>query len=97
MNGGTRTDGILNSRKMRSVGPLIRFVRHGQMLDDAPWEWGSTGGWAAGMPEFFQNMPGGVYDNIYEDLDDTPADWHITEVRAHCLSVVRCFLRTDLI
>ena len=82
---------------MRSVGPLIRFVRHGQMLDDAPWEWGSTGGWAAGMPEFFQNMPGGVYDNIYEDLDDTPADWHITEVRAHCLSVVRCFLRTDLI
>ena len=39
---------------MRAVGPLIRFVRHGTMLDDAPWEWGSTGGWCADMPEFFQ-------------------------------------------
>ena len=26
-------------------------------------------------------MPNGVYDNIYEDLDDSPVSWHITEVR----------------
>ena len=29
-----------------------------------------------------QGMPSGVYDNIYEDLDDSPVSWHITEVRA---------------
>ncbi|KAJ1477029.1 hypothetical protein T484DRAFT_3048194 [Baffinella frigidus] len=23
-------------------------------LDEAPWEWGSTGGWSQGMPKFFQ-------------------------------------------
>ena len=50
------------------------------MLDDAPWTWGSTGGWCADMPEFFQGMPSGVYDNIYDDLDDSPVSWHITEV-----------------
>ena len=36
------------------------------------------------MPDFFQNMPGrgeeGVYANIWQDLDTTPAVWHITEV-----------------
>jgi len=32
------------------------------------------------MPEFFQDMPGGVYDNIYDDLDDSPVTWSITEV-----------------
>jgi hypothetical protein len=32
------------------------------------------------MPEFFHDMPGGVYDNIYDDLDDSPVTWHITEV-----------------
>lgn len=32
------------------------------------------------MPEFFQGMPNGVYDNIYDDLDDSPVTWHITEV-----------------
>ena len=52
------------------------------MLDDAPWEWGSTGGWCNDMPEFFQGMPNGVYDNIWEDLDDSPVSWHITEVAA---------------
>jgi len=31
------------------------------------------------MPEFFQGMPSGVYDNIYDDLDDSPVTWHITE------------------
>jgi len=25
-------------------------------------------------------MPSGVYDNIWEDLDDSPVSWHITEV-----------------
>jgi len=60
--------------------PLIHYVkRSGQMLDDAPWSWGQTGGWSQGMPEFFQGMPGGVMDNIYEDLDDSPVTWHITE------------------
>ena len=30
---------------------------------------------------YLQGMPNGVYDNIYEDLDDSPVSWHITEVR----------------
>ena len=63
--------------RMRSTGPLIRFIRHGQMLDDAPWDW--TSAWCSDMPEFFQGMPNGVYDNIYDDLDDSPVSWHITE------------------
>ena len=65
---------------MRNATKLIRFVRNGSMLDDAPWTWGSTGGWCHDMPEFFQGMPSGVYDNIWEDLDDSPVTWHITEV-----------------
>jgi hypothetical protein len=40
---------------------------------------GSTGGWCNDMPEFFQGMPNGVMDNIYDDLDDSPVTWHITE------------------
>ena len=64
---------------MRNGLKLIRFVKNPTMLDDAPWEWGSTGGWCNDMPEFFQGMPSGVYDNIYEDLDDSPVTWHITE------------------
>jgi len=27
----------------------MRIVRHGQMLDDAPWAWGQTGGWRFGF------------------------------------------------
>jgi hypothetical protein len=65
---------------MRNATKLIRFVKNGSMLDDAPWTWGSTGGWCHDMPEFFQGMPSGVYDNIWEDLDDSPVTWHITEV-----------------
>ena len=76
--------------EMRSAGPLIRFIRHGQMLDDAPWEWGSTGGWCADMPEFFQGMPSGVYDNIWEDLDDSPVSWHITEVACSPHAALMC-------
>ena len=64
---------------MRNGLKLIKFVKNPTMLDDAPWEWGSTGGWCNGMPEFFQGMPNGVYDNIYDDLDDSPITWHITE------------------
>jgi hypothetical protein len=60
--------------------PMIRFLKHGSMLDDAPWTWQSS--WNADMPDFFQGMPNGVYDNIYEDLDDSPVSWHITEVFA---------------
>ena len=33
-------------------------------------------------------MPGGVYDNIYDDLDDSPVTWHITEVRSPVLVCV---------
>jgi hypothetical protein len=47
-------------------------------LDDAPWTWQSQ--WNKDMPDFFQGMPNGVYDNIYEDLDDSPVSFHITEV-----------------
>ena len=63
---------------MRNGLKLIKFAPS-TMLDDAPWTWGSTGGWCADMPDFFQGMPNGVYDNIYEDLDDSPVSWHITE------------------
>ena len=31
------------------------------------------------MPAFFKDMPNGVYDNIYDDLDDSPVTWSITE------------------
>ena len=62
---------------MRS--PLFKIVKRSSMLDDAPWTWG--GHWCDGMPSFFQGMPGGVYDNIYDDLDDSPVSYHITEVR----------------
>ena len=58
---------------------LVKILKM-HSLDDAPWTWGST--WNSDMPDFFQDMPSGVYDNIYEDLDDSPVSWHITEVRA---------------
>ena len=58
---------------------MLVHILKPRMLDDAPWTWGSTGGWSAGMPAFFQNMPGGVYDNIYSDLDDSPVTYHITD------------------
>jgi hypothetical protein len=56
---------------------------------------GSTGGWCNDMPEFFQGMPNGVYDNIYDDLDDSPVTWHITEVSfpCHALHSVLLFSR----
>ena len=56
---------------------LVKILKM-HSLDDAPWTWGST--WNSDMPDFFQGMPSGVYDNIYEDLDDSPVSWHITEV-----------------
>ena len=74
---------------MRNATKLIRFVKNGSMLDDAPWTWGSTGGWCHDMPEFFQGMPSGVYDNIWDDLDDSPVTWHITEVS--CVLVLGLF------
>ena len=79
--------------KMKNGLKLIRFVKNPTMLDDAPWEWGSTGGWCNDMPEFFQGMPNGVYDNIWEDLDDSPVTWHITEVFFWSLSLVAPDLR----
>jgi|LauGreDrversion2_3_1035106.scaffolds.fasta_scaffold76980_1 hypothetical protein len=72
-------------KQMRNGLKLINFAKNSTMLDDAPWTWGSTGGWCHDMPDFFQGMPNGVYDNIYDDLDDSPVTWHITEVRT-------CFL-----
>ena len=62
---------------MRAAGPLLRFVKGGQMLDDAPWTW--TSAWNSDMPDFFQGMSNGVYDNVYDDLDDSPVTYHITE------------------
>ena len=61
---------------MRNAVKLFKMVP-GSMLDDAPWTWESS--WNSDMPDFFQGMPNGVYDNIYEDLDDSPVAWHITE------------------
>jgi len=55
---------------------LVKILKM-HSLDDAPWTWGSTSN--SDMPDFFQGMPSGVYDNIYEDLDDSPVSWHITE------------------
>ena len=38
--------------------------------------------WNKDMPEFF-DVPGrgaeGVYYNVWQDLDDSPVVWHITE------------------
>ena len=56
---------------------LVKILRM-HSLDDAPWTWQSS--WNSDMPDFFQGMPNGVYDNIYEDLDDSPVSFHITEV-----------------
>ena len=33
---------------------LIKTLKRGTMLDDAPWVWGQEGGWTKDMPEFFQ-------------------------------------------
>ena len=41
-------------KQMRNGLKLIKFAKNSTMLDDAPWEWGSTGGWCNGMPDFFQ-------------------------------------------
>ena len=68
---------VRSREQMRNGLKLIKFAKGSTMLDDAPWEWGSTGGWCNDMPEFFQGMPNGVYDNIWEDLDDSPVTWHI--------------------
>ena len=35
-------------------------------------------------------MPSGVYDNIWEDLDDSPVTWHITEVSTTHYHVIGC-------
>ena len=37
----------LRARRKMKVHQLLT------KLDDAPWEWGSTGGWSNGMPKFF--------------------------------------------
>ncbi|EKX42323.1 hypothetical protein GUITHDRAFT_111598 [Guillardia theta CCMP2712] len=46
-------------------------------LDLAPWTWQSS--WNSDMPSFFQGMPNGVYDNIYDDLDTSTVSYHTTE------------------
>ena len=55
---------------------LVKFLK-AQALDDAPWTWKSS--WNSDMPAFFQGMPNGVMDNIYDTLDDSPVEYHITE------------------
>ena len=61
---------------------MVNFVRRGTMLDDAPWTWGSTGGWSQGMPSFFGDVAtatqGSDYPlmyNVWDDLDTTPTTW----------------------
>eukprot|EP00960_Hanusia_phi_P037213 752801-Hanusia_phi.AAC.4 len=49
-----------------------------RMLDDAPWPW--KGAWNSDMPAFFQGMPSGVNDNIFDDLDVTPVSYNYTDV-----------------
>ena len=45
---------VRSREQMRNGLKLIKFAKGSTMLDDAPWEWGSTGGWCNGMPDFFQ-------------------------------------------
>ena len=68
---------------------MVNFVRRGTMLDDAPWTWGSTGGWSQGMPSFFGDVAtatkGSEYPlmyNVWDDLDTDPHTWtYMAEVR----------------
>ena len=59
------------------AGTMLVKILPMRALDDAPWTWKS--GWNKDMPAFFKDMPNGVYDNIYDDLDDSPVTWSITE------------------
>ena len=57
------------------------------MLDDAPWTWGYK--WTGDAYEdhdFFDAADiknHEVYYNVYDQLDDSPVTWHITEVTAN--------------
>ena len=55
-NKNTSTDGSWKARTVCDAmrAPMIRILASSTMLDDAPWTWGSTGGWSQGMPQFFQ-------------------------------------------
>lgn len=65
---------------------MLLKILHMHSLDDAPWTWQSS--WNADMPDFFQGMPNGVYDNIYEDLDDSPVSSLGTSRRYVCLTQI---------
>jgi hypothetical protein len=61
---------------------LIKFMKRGTILDDAPWEWGSTGGWSNGMPTFFateaaatKNATDPLTYNVFDDLDTNPVTY----------------------
>jgi hypothetical protein len=81
---------VLGCSALNVVSPFTprmrSFAKHivrGTMLDDAPWTWG--GKWTTGMPQFFadvqEDYPGSdVYGNVWDQLDTTPAVWHITDV-----------------
>jgi hypothetical protein len=60
------------------AGTMLVKILKMNSLELAPWTWQSS--WNSDMPDFFQGMPSGLYDNIYDDLDDSPVSWHITEV-----------------
>lgn len=68
---------LTRSSETKSEIPLLTCTQPGKPLF-------LPASWNKDMPDFFQNMPGrgeaGVYANIWEDLDTTPAVWHITEV-----------------
>ncbi len=62
----------------------MKMLRPFTMLDDAPWTWGyKWSGDAYEDKDFFEGADvknHGVYHNVYDQLDDSPVTWHITEV-----------------
>jgi hypothetical protein len=59
------------------AGTMLVKILKMNSLELAPWTWQSS--WNSDMPDFFQGMPNGVYDNIYDELDDSPVSYHTTE------------------
>ena len=59
------------------AGTMLVKILKMNSLELAPWTWQSS--WNSDMPDFFQGMSNGVYDNIYDDLDDSPVTYHTTE------------------
>lgn len=65
---------------------FINIVKRGTMLDDAPWTWGSAGGWTKGMPAFFAGVQADTQAsdyplmfNVYDELDTDPHTWNYSK------------------